>query len=169
MTQSKKGFRGLWPLTKQVIYGASAASVPKLRSTGQVSPNPNANSYSNYEGMKPEAYRWFRQDELVRRCIIINAAYATMAEGFETELESIEALEDEAAEVAFQEKYKFVKDYVDAANRTVNLDKVLFIAQVKRSIFGKAGFEIEYASDGSPSWMLSIDSRKVTPNVDENW
>jgi hypothetical protein len=78
-------------------------------------------------------------------------------------------LADDAAEQAFQEKYKFVKDYVDAANRAVNLDRCLFVAQVKRSIFGKSGFEIEYAADGSPSWLLSIDSRRVKPDVDENW
>jgi hypothetical protein len=170
MTQTgKKGFRGVWPIVKQVIYGAAAESVPKLRSRGQTTPIPNANSYTNYEGMKPEAYRWFRQDELVRRCIIVNAAYSTMTAGFETELEPLEKLEDEAAELAFQEKYKFVKDYVDAANRTVNLDKCLFVAQVKRSIFGKSGFEIEYAADGSPSWLLSVDSRRVTPDIDPNW
>jgi len=166
---NKKGFRGVWPIVKQAIYGASAASTPKLRSTGQTTPIPNASSYTNYEGMKPEAYRWFRQDELVRRCIVVNASYATMTAGFETELESLVKLVGEEAELAFQKKYQYVKDYVDAANRTVNLDKCLFIAQVKRSIFGKAGFEIEYAADGSPSWLLSVDSRKVNPDLDLNW
>ena len=92
---------------------------------------------------------------------MVNAAYATMTAGFETEFEPIEKLPDEAAELAFQEKYRYVKDYVDAANRTVNMDRCLYIAQVKRSIFGKSGFEIEYAADGSPSWLLSVDSRRV--------
>jgi hypothetical protein len=171
LTQKSKGsgFRGVWPIAKQVIYGAAAESVPKLRSYGQTTPNPNADSNTNYAAMKPEGYRWFRQDELVRRCIVVNSAYATMTTGFETKLEPIEKLPNEAAEKAFQEKYQFVKDYVDAANRAVNLDKCLFIAQVKRSIFGKAGFEIEYASEGSPNWLLSIDSRRIKPNVDENW
>ena len=171
MTQKSKGssFRGVWPIVKQVIYGAAAESVPKLRSYGQTTPNPNADSHTNYESMKPEGYRWFRQDELVRRCIVVNSAYATMTAGFETELESIEKLADEAAELAFQEKYGFVKDYVDAANRAVNMDRCLFVAQVKRSIFGKSGFEIEYASDGSPSWLLSIDSQKIKPDIDTDW
>ena len=171
MTQKTKrsGFVGLWPLAKRFIYGAGAESVPKLRSYGQTTPNPNADSNTNYAAMKPEAYRWFRQDELVRRCVVVNAAYTTMAAGFETELEPIEKLEDEAAELAFQEKYKFVKDYVDAANRQVNMDRCLFVAQVKRSVFGKSGFEIEYAADGSPSWLLSVDSKRIKPDVDENW
>ena len=51
----------------------------------------------------------------------------------------------------------------------VNMDRCLFVAQVKRSIFGKSGFEIEYASDGSPSWLLSVDSQRIKPDVDENW
>lgn len=171
MTQKTKrsGFVGLWPLAKRFIYGAGVASTPKLRSYGQTTPNPQADSNTNYAGMKPEAYRWFRQDELVRRCVVVNSAYATMAAGFETELEPIEKLEDEAAELAFQEKYKFVKDYVDAANRQVNMDRCLFVAQVKRSVFGKSGFEIEYAADGSPSWLLSVDSKRIKPDVDENW
>ena len=73
-------------LLNSFIYGAAAESVPKLRSYGQTTPNPKADSHTNYEGMKPEAYRWFRQDELVRRCIVVNSAYATMTAGFETEL-----------------------------------------------------------------------------------
>jgi hypothetical protein len=167
--KQKKGFRGVWPIVKQVIYGAAAESTSKLRSYGQTTQNPNADSHTNYAAMRPEAYRWFRQDELVRRCVVVNAAYATMAAGFETELESIEKLPDEAAELAFQEKYQFVKDYVDAANRAVNMDRCLFVAQVKRSVFGKAGFEIEYAADGSPSWLLSIDSTKIKPDIDADW
>ena len=75
------GFVGLWPLAKRVIYGATSESLPKIRKQGTSTPNPNADSKTNYESLKPEAYRWFRQDELVRRCIIINAAYATMTRG----------------------------------------------------------------------------------------
>ena len=168
MAEERKGFRGLWPILKSVVYG-SAASVPKLRMWGQSTPNPAADSNYNYEAMKPEAYRWFRQDELVRRCIVVNAAYAAMAAGFETELEPIEELGSDAEQKAFQEKYKFVKDYVDAANRSVNLDQALFVAQVKRSIFGKAAFEIEYAADGSPEWLLSLDSRRVKPDISDDW
>lgn len=168
MTKKKHSFRGVWPIIRTVIYGAADTS-PKLRSYGRTTLAPEADSNYTYDAMKPEAYRWFRQDELVRRCIVINAAYATMAAGFETELESVVELASEATEKAFQEKYKFVKDYVDAANRQVNLDKNLFVAQVKRSIFGKSAFEIEYASDGAPSWLLSLDSRRIKPNIDEKW
>ena len=90
-----------------------------------------------------------------------------MSSGFETELEPVEKL-SEAQLPAFKEKYQPVKDYVDAANRTVNLDQALFVAQVKRSIYGKAGFEI--VKDGNkPSWLLSVQSTKLEPDVDENW
>ena len=171
MTQKQKekhsGFVGLWPLAKRMIYGAGVESTPKLRSYGQTTPNPAADSHTNYEAMKPEAYRWFRQDELVRRCIVINAAYATMAAGFETELESIVELADDAAEQAFQEKYKFVKDYVDAANRAVNLDRCLFVAQVKRSIFGKSGFEIEYAADAVRELVMSYFEHYYNLNAEK--
>lgn len=167
--EKRSGFVGVWPLAKRFIYGAQAVQSPKLKSYGQsVTPNPSADSNTNYEGMKPEAYRWFRQDELVRRCIVVNAAYAMMATGFETELEPLQKMGSEE-EQAFQLKYKPIKDYVDAANRIVNLDRCLFVAQVKRSVFGKSGFEIEYDSNGAPNWLLSVDSRYIKPDVNENW
>jgi hypothetical protein len=37
---------------------------------------------------------------------------------------------------------------VDDVNRLVNLDQALFVAQVKRSIYGKAGFEIVKDGNG---------------------
>lgn len=165
---------GLLPIAKSIVYGAVDKS-PKLRSFGRVTPVPEADSNYNYDAMKPDAYRWFRQDEIVRRCVVINAAYAVMAAGFETELEPVEEIKGdtpeatEKAEKEFQEKYKYIKDYVDAANRAVNLDQALFVAQVKRSIFGKAGFEIEYDATGAPSWLLSVNSRNITPYIDEDW
>ena len=127
----------------------------------------------NYECMDRN-YRWFRQDELVRRCIVINAAYATMAAGFETELEPTKDMSEEQKQ-AFIKQYQYVKDYVDAANRKVNLDHALFVAQVKRSIYGKCGFEIILESpNGAPSWLLSLQSTtdpgtKLEPELSENW
>jgi hypothetical protein len=60
-------------------------------------------------------------------------------------------------------------------NRKVNLDHALFVAQVKRSIYGKCVFEIilEYAN-GAPSWLLSLQSTsdpgtKLEPELSENW
>lgn len=160
------GFPGLAPLIHRFVYGGT--STPKLRKpAGSVTPNPNADGNTNYDVMKPEAYRWFREDELVRRCIIVNASYAVMAAGFETELEPLEKLSEKDL-AAFQEKYQFVKEYVDAANRVVNMDRILFVAQVKRCIFGKAGFEILFEDD-KPSWLLSVDSRRISAAINGDW
>jgi hypothetical protein len=140
LSREKKSFVGVVPLAKRLLYGAPEP--PKVRKyTLSVTPNPNADSSTNYECWKPEGYRWFRQDEMVRRCIIINAAVSMMSAGFETEIEPLEKLHEEQLP-AFKEKYQSVKDYVDAVNRVVNLDQALFVAQVKRSIYGKAGFEL---------------------------
>ena len=162
----KRRFAGVVPLARRLLLGASSA--PKVRKySTSVTPSPNADSSTNYEVWKPEGYRWFRQDELVRRCIIINAAVSVMSAGFETELEPTEKLTEEQLP-AFKEKFQAVKDFVDAANRAVNLDQALFVAQVKRSIYGKAGFEIVKDS-GKASWLLSVQSVKLEPDVDENW
>ena len=131
-------------------------------------------SSTNYENMDVN-YRWFRQDELVRRCIVINSAYSTMVAGFETELEPVVDISDKVARAAFLEKFKYVKDYVDAVNKRVNLDQVLFVAAVKCSIYGKAGFEkILQSPNGSPSWLLSLQCAskvggKLEPRVNDNW
>ncbi len=93
-------------------------------------------------------YRWFRQDELVRRCVLVNAFFATMNSGFETVLETTREDVDPG-------DYSYVKERVDAANKRVNLDQVLFVAQVKRSVYGKAGFEVVLDGDGWPAWLLS--------------
>lgn len=86
---------------------------------------PSSTSIRGLEG----DYRWFREDELVRRCILVNA-FSTMASGFDTFLEA----SGPGVEV---DDYRFVKEGVDEFNRRVNLDLALFIAQVKRSIYGR--------------------------------
>jgi hypothetical protein len=94
----------------------------------------------------------------VRRCLVTNAYFATMAAGFETILET----RDEA-------DYAFVKEGIDEINRRVNLDLALFVAQVKRSIYGKAGFEIVLDDDETPSRLISLQSDKLKPDVSEDW
>lgn len=164
--EQKRSFAGVVPLAKRLLFGG--ANSPKVRKYGNsVTPNPNADSSTHYESWKPESYRWFRQDELVRRCIVINAAISMMSAGFETEIEPIQKV-SEAELPAFKEKYQPVKDYVDAVNAKVNLDEALLVAQVKRSIYGKAGFEI-VKEDEKPNWLLSVQSTKLEPDVTEKW
>lgn len=107
-------------------------------------------------------HRWFRQDELVRRCILVNAFFSTMTSGFDTVLEASKPGVDVA-------DYRFVKEEIDEFNRRVNLDLTLFIAQVKRSIYGRAGFEIVLRADGSPSRLLPLRSGSLRPRLDESW
>ncbi len=98
-----------------------------------------------------EDYKWFRLDELVRRCIVVNAHFSTRG-GFHTVCEEPE-----------------VKAVVDEVNRRVNLDQVLFTAQVKRSIYGCAGFEVVEDGRGLPVRLLGLDSRRLAPELDEDW
>jgi hypothetical protein len=168
MDTQKSNWAGLIPYARKFFFGGVKAPVVKRVGTYGTPTNSK-----NYEGMDRN-YRWFRQDELVRRCIVINAAYATMAAGFETELEPVQDMPEEKKQ-AYLEQFKYVKDYVDAVNRKVNLDHALFVAQVKRSIYGKCGFEIILESaNGAPSWLLSLQSTsdpgtKLEPELSENW
>ncbi len=134
------------------------ARKPKARRLGESS-TPTGSDY--YAGMN-EDYRWFRQDELIRRCISTNAYFSTLTEGFETVLEP-------TSEDVYPEDYAYVKDTIDEINRRVNLDQALFVAQVKRSIYGRAGFEIVLNSDGAPVWLLSLQSTRLRPRLNQSW
>ena len=153
---SRRPWPGFVPLVRRFFFGA--ANPPKAKRFGETS-TPTTSTY--YEGM-PEDYRWFRQDELVRKCVVTNAYFATMTAGFETVLEP-------TGDEVDVEDYAYVKEGVDEFNKRVNMDQALFVAQVKRSIYGKAGFEIVLEEDETPSWLLSLQSDKLKPNVGADW
>lgn len=49
------------------------------------------------------------------------------------------------------------------------MDLALFVAQVKRSVYGKAGFEIVLDENETPSRLISLQSDRLKPNVSEDW
>lgn len=153
---SKRPWPGLFPAIKRFLYGE--ANPPKAKRYGETA-TPTTSTY--YEGM-PEDYRWLRQDELVRKCVITNSYFGTMTAGFETVLEA-------TSEDVDIEDYAFVKEGIDDLNKRLNMDLVLFVAQIKRSIYGKTGFEIVKDEDETPVWLLSLQSTKLKPNVNEDW
>ena len=139
---------------------------PKVRNGNyRVTPTETAAD----DTITPEALRWFRRDDLVRKCIVINAAFATFSAGFDTEIEPVDSSLNDEQKQKLTEEYAYVKAYVDQVNRQVNFDKALFIAQVKRSIFGQTAYEIITDTKGTPSWLLSLQSNKLTPKVTTDW
>jgi len=154
--EARSSWPGLIPVVRRFFFGA--ARPPKAKRYGETS-TPTTSRY--YEGMDRN-YRWFRQDGLTRKCVLTNAFFATMTAGFETVLEA-------TSEDVDIEDYAFVKEGIDEFNKRVNLDLALFVAQVKRSIYGKAGFEIVLNEDETPAWLLSLQSPKLKPKLDENW
>lgn len=150
---------GLIPRVRRLLYGA-----PRTPKAVNVSaPRASTPTTSvNYEAM-PIGYRWFRQNELVRKCTVSNAYFAAMSAGFETELQG-------PTEDFDLDQYAHVKEKIDAVNKRVNLDLILFTAQVKRSIYGKTGFEIvPDDEDDLPARLLPLDSTKLTPKVKKDW
>jgi hypothetical protein len=104
-----------------------------------------------------QSYRWFRQDELVRKCLVSNAFFSTQS-GYETILDSKSS-----------KQYEYVKESVDEFNSSLNMDLMFFIAQVKRSIYGKVGFEVVKDDKGFPLRFIPLQSNKLIPDIDENW
>jgi hypothetical protein len=143
---------GILTAARRALLGAST---PKARRVGDTS-TPTTATW--YEGMH-WGYRWFRQDELVRRSILANAYYSTLCAGFNTALEGEGPLDD----------YAYVKQRIDAVNARVNMDQVLFTAQVKRSVYGKTGFEIVPAFDGYPERLIPLRGDRLKPDVDADW
>jgi len=154
---------GLVPLTQRLFYGSKDA--PKAT----YSPGVTSTTSREYENMN-QYYRWFRQNELVRGCTVTNAFFACMSQGFETVLEP-----GEPQELSDQEKEKLLEDHVyvkakiDELNKRANLDQVLFIAQAKRSIYGKCGFEIVVDKDLVPEKLLLIESTSLKPKLNDYW
>ncbi len=97
---SRASWPGLIPAVRRFFFGE--AKPPKAKRFGETT-TPTTSSY--YEGM-PEDYRWFRQDELVRKCMVTNAYFATMTAGFETVLEP-------TSEDIDVEDYAFLKEGID--------------------------------------------------------
>ena len=121
------------------------ARIPKAKHTY---PATTQNPY--YAGLNQD-YRWFRQDELVRRCVQANAYFATQC-GFKTRSDDAD-----------------LKETLDDVNKRVNMDKILYTAQIKRSIYGSAGYEIITDRNNIPTRLLELNSTGLTPELDENW
>jgi len=147
----------LIPLARRFLFGSAKTHSPKA--LYYPTATPTTSEY--YEGMN-KYYRWFRQDELVRKCIVTNAYFACMSAGYETVLEA-------AGEGVDVEDYGFVKERVDEFNKRVNMDLMLFVAQVKRSIYGKARFEVVLGEDEFPKKLIPLQSDKLKPNINEVW
>lgn len=148
---------GLIPWVKRRFYGA--AQSPQAKNYSTTSTRTKSKAYkSMFYGE-----RWFRLSELVRKCTVSNAYFAVMSAGFETELQGLKPDDDLT-------RYEDLKRKIDGVNKRVNLDFILFTAQMKRSIYGKAGFEIVLDdTDTLPSWLLPLDSTKLEPKIDEKW
>ena len=152
------------PLARRFLHGG--VRTPKLK---RISESGTPTSTEDYESMD-QNYRWFRQDELVRRCIVIDAIFSTRAAGFETELEAVGDFATPEEKEAEVKKFAYVKEFIDALNKKVNMDQILFVSQVKRAIYGSAGWEmILETEEGPPLWLLSLQSTKLSPVLDENW
>ncbi|MBA7588088.1 hypothetical protein ES708_30136 [subsurface metagenome] len=117
----KRGFKGIFPTVKHFLFGG--VKTPKVV---YYAPETDPDSEA-YKGMNKN-YRWFRQDEMVRRCVTVNSYVATMTAGFETELEATDptgTLTKEQKEEIVK-KYSYVKEFVDKINKKVNMDNTLF-------------------------------------------
>lgn len=98
-------------------------------------------------------YDAYKKIALVRRCIN-SRAYYTVQRGFETRVYGPDP------EVVAQ-----IKRAVDAVNRRVNMDDVLYTTVVKRQIWGKCGWEIARDRQKNIVSLVPLVSTNITPVV----
>jgi hypothetical protein len=153
---------GLFPATRRFLWGE--ARQPKV--SGSDLTDSNVAGSTSYANMDPD-YKWFRVDSLVRRCLLSNAYFATMAAGFDTVLEATDNTLTPEEQDSTVKKYADIKAGIDAVNAHVDMDSILFRAQLKRSIYGKAGFEIVPGKDDLPEWLLPLSSIKLKPKINK--
>jgi len=147
----------LVPWVRRRLFGGVRA--PKASTVSYGSTRTTSDNY----GSMFYGYRWFRQSELVRKCTVSNAYFSMMSSGFETELQGLNPDDDLS-------KYDDLKKQIDDVNKRVNLDLTLFKAQVKRSIYGKTGFEIMLDdTDELPVRLYPLDSEKLEPKLENLW
>jgi len=91
--------------------------------------------------------RWFMFDEKVNRCVCINAGFATITSGFNTELQVTTAAnttgkKQEVFEEEIKRKYQPLLDFVNVINGKVNMDTTLFYSVIRVLVHGKMGWLI---------------------------
>jgi len=129
----------------------------------------------------PTGYRQFREDALVRKCVILRATWATKA-GFETVLVPKEKFldkegkPDKKAEETFLAGFQPLKEYIDRCNRTVNADFKWRNMLMRAKLQGKAVQQIVYADKsekgqaiGDPKMLVPLRSDLVRPKTAPDW
>lgn len=109
-------------------------------------------------------YREYRRDALVRACVDM-IAWTTTSKGFETRLESISKMSEEA----LKSKFGRLKERVDAFNKRVNMDWILQVAVVKKRVYGRTGFEKVPDQKKDIVQLLPLNSEKLEPRLDDDW
>jgi len=132
---------------------------------------------TSYAGM-PTGYRQFREDALVRKCVVLRATWATKA-GFDTIVEPIKEIPDDPdgeKKEAFLAHFQGLKDYIDRCNKTVNMDFKLRNMRIRSILQGKAVQQIVWAdkaenglSIGDPRMLVPLRPDLVKPKIDKDW
>lgn len=97
----------------------------------------------------------YKKVALVRRCIN-SLGYYSVQKGFETRVSGPD-----------EEIVRKIKAAVDAANRRVNMDDILYSSIVKRHIWGRSAWEIAKDSAGNVVSLVALVSANIEPVVNK--
>jgi len=101
----------------------------------------------------------FEKDDLAQYCITLLAQFSTL-KGFETKIKTLDGSDPQ--------DHKDIKAKIDRMNQKVNLDQILYLGQIKRYIYGFAGFEILWDDEGY-SKLIPLKSEFLSPKITKDY
>lgn len=117
---------------------------------------------SKVYGPTSRNYDYYKSTGSLRKCINLTAMLSTRA-GFETTISCLDKDDDPA-----KPEYLEAKRKIDELNRKVNMDHVLMVTQIKRYLYGNAGWEI--VPDTTNSLIMALQPLKssyIVPRVND--
>jgi len=111
-------------------------------------------------GSDARYWEYYKSTGVLRKCINMVANFTTRA-GFETTVRCLNEKDDPE-----KEEYQNVKRQIDELNRVVNMDEVLKITQLKRQIYGNAGWQIDGTKLLKTRRLIPLHSAYIYPQLD---
>ena len=148
-------------ITKTKVKGKQSYNI-KLSAGNLFSGYSLEDALSKVYGSNSKYYDWYKSTGTLRKCINLTAMLSTRA-GFETTISCLNKDDDPT-----KKKYMDAKHQIDELNHKVNMDHVLLITQIKRYLYGNAGWEI--VPDTTNSLIMAIQplrSSFLVPIVDK--
>ncbi len=142
------------------------AMYPKIKAAA-TKPRDVVKEQKTTYGALDKNYREYRTNNLVRSCVNVRALMATN-KGFKTEVFHKDPKVDEEVHEQLQKDHTDLIQFINDANKQVNMDDILRISFVNDQIHGRSGFEKDLETmKGQIRRLIPLDGSILEPEYDE--